>query len=73
MFGIVNKMFMLMLMNKRLVNKMLVNKMLMLVLMNTWMPSSPLREDFMMQPCQSAQVHGSDRSAMIQNQNQNLQ
>ena len=54
------------LMNKKLVNKKLVNKMLVIKrLMNTWMPSSPLREDFMMQPCQSAQVHGSDRSAMV--------
>ena len=43
-------------------NKKLVNKMLMV----TWIPSSPLREDFMIQPCQSAQVHGSDRSAMKQ-------
>ena len=65
-------MLVLMLMNKMLV-LMLMNQMLVLMLMNkmlvfTWMPSSPLREDFMIQPCQSAQVHGSDRSArMIQN------
>ena len=58
-----NKRLVLMLMSKSLV---LMNKRLVLMLLFTWIPSSPLREDFMIQPCQSAQVHGSDRSAMKQ-------